>query len=250
MNLVVLTGFILGITSNLHCIGMCGPIALAIPVDRKSNLTIFRDSFFYNAGRIATYTLMGLLVGSIGLSVNSIGALQWLSIVAGILLIIFAWRKTLSHWLPVVHIDLGLDLFFSRSMGKLLKSGSLFKLPLLGMLNGLLPCGMVFLALGNAILGGDFLSSALAMLAFGIGTLPGMMLVTIMSNKLSPKIRMNLLKTVPVILSLVGALIVVRGMNLGIPYISPKLEIAKDRSLNKSSSEVTMSCCRNKQNCN
>jgi len=229
---------------------MCGPIALAIPVDRKSNLTIFRDSFFYNAGRIATYTLMGLLVGSIGLSVNSIGALQWLSIVAGILLIIFAWRKTLSHWLPVVHIDLGLDLFFSRSMGKLLKSGSLFKLPLLGMLNGLLPCGMVFLALGNAILGGDFLSSALAMLAFGIGTLPGMMLVTIMSNKLSPKIRMNLLKTVPVILSLVGALIVVRGMNLGIPYISPKLEIAKDRSLNKSSSEVTMSCCRNKQNCN
>ena len=115
MNLVVLTGFILGITSNLHCIGMCGPIALAIPVDRKSNLTIFRDSFFYNAGRIATYTLMGLLVGSIGLSVNSIGALQWLSIVAGILLIIFAWRKTLSHWLPVVHIDLGLHLFFSRS---------------------------------------------------------------------------------------------------------------------------------------
>lgn len=249
MNLIVLTGLILGITSNLHCIGMCGPIALAIPVDRKSNLSIFRDSFFYNAGRIATYTLMGSLVGSIGLSVNSIGALQWLSIVAGILLIVFAWRKTLSRWLPLVHIDLGLHMFFSRSMGKLLKSGSLFKLPLLGMLNGLLPCGMVFLALGNAILGGDFLSSALAMLAFGIGTLPGMMLVTIMSNKLSPKIRMNLVKIVPVILSLVGALIVVRGMNLGIPYISPKLEIAKDRSMHESSSEVTMSCCQNKENC-
>lgn len=249
MNLIALTGLILGLSSNLHCIGMCGPIALAIPVNRKSTLSIIRDSLFYNLGRIATYTIMGLLVGAIGLSVNSLGALQWLSIVAGILLIVFAWRKYLSRWLPVIHIDFGIHTWFSRSMGKLLRSTNPFKLPLLGMLNGLLPCGMVFLALGNAILGGNFLSSALAMFAFGLGTLPGMMLVTIMANKLSPTIRMNMLKAVPLVLTLVGAMIVVRGMNLGIPYLSPKIEKIVESSSNEAETSVNMSCCHQKEKC-
>lgn len=247
--MVLVTGIILGLASNLHCIGMCGPIVMAIPVNRQSNYTIFRDSLFYNIGRISTYAILGSIVGSIGLSVSSLGALQWISIVAGILLILFAWRKYLSKWIPIVHLDFGIHSFFSSSMGKILKSGSMLKLPLLGALNGLLPCGMVFLALGNAILGGDILSGALAMLAFGIGTLPGMLVVAILSNKISPNIRLKLSRSVPLVLTIVGALTIVRGLNLGIAYVSPKIEVINNPTSKGKTIEASMSCCHSKEQC-
>ena len=251
MELVVFAGFILGLTSNLHCIGMCGPIALAVPVNRKNNLTILRDSVVYNLGRVLTYGLLGLLIGSIGITVETFGVMQWISMIAGVALIVFAWRKYISGLLPVVQMDLGLTMFISRSIGKLIRSENYFKLPILGALNGLLPCGMVFVALGNAMLSGSMIGGFFAMAAFGFGTLPGMLFVTFMANRISPNLRVKMSKAVPYVLTILGFLIIARGLNLGIPFISPKLEMVKEMNKPdlKNDAEITMSCCHSSKKC-
>ena len=91
-----ISAFVLGIVSSLHCIGMCGPIALAIPLNRNSKTEAFIGVIEYNFGRILTYTTLGLIVGYIGLGIQLIGFLQGLSIIAGIFIILYAWRKKIS----------------------------------------------------------------------------------------------------------------------------------------------------------
>lgn len=251
MNVLLFTGFLLGLTSNFHCIGMCGPIAMAIPVDRTSNWTILSGALQYNAGRIFTYTILGLIVGSIGLSIHTFGILQWISIIAGIGLIIFAWRKYLHTWVPNFSFSFGVESFIGNKLGKIIHSQSLFKLPLLGSLNGLLPCGMVFAALLNAILTGDIIYSALAMTAFGIGTLPSMLAVTFMASKINANVRIKMNRIVPYMLTIVGTLVILRGMNLDIPYISPNTSIVEEvnSQTGELESNLEMSCCHSKADC-
>lgn len=248
MGTYILAGFIIGLTSNFHCIGMCGPIAMAIPVNRKSNLTILSDALQYNFGRIITYSLLGLLVGFIGLSIKTFGVLQWLSILAGIGLILFAWQKYLHALFPFKIPSFKIQATLNKGLGKIIRSHSPFKLLLLGGLNGLLPCGMVFVALSNAILTGDILYSSLAMLAFGVGTLPAMMAVVFMMNKISTSTRKKMSRAVPYLLTVVGLLIILRGLNLGIPFISPNVKMVEKKIEQKdgscvNESTVEMDCC-------
>lgn len=241
----IITGLILGLTSNFHCIGMCGPIAMAIPVNRSSNLSILSGTLQYNGGRIITYAILGAIVGSIGLTINTMGVLQWLSIIAGIGLILFAWRKYFSKLFSGKIPTFGVQSFLNKGLGKVIKSQSPFKLILLGGLNGLLPCGMVFAALLNAILTGEILGSALAMAAFGVGTLPAMIAVTFMANKINANVRQKMNKAVPYLLTVVGILVILRGMNLNIPYISPNTTVVEqvDENTGKTETKVEMSCC-------
>jgi hypothetical protein len=245
MGTFILTGLILGLTSNFHCIGMCGPIAMAVPVNRSSNLKILSGTLQYNGGRIITYTILGAIVGSIGLTINTMGVLQWLSIIAGIGLILYAWRKYFSNLFSGKLPTFGIQSFLNKGLGKVIKSNSPFKLVLLGGLNGLLPCGMVFAALLNAILTGEILGSALAMAAFGIGTLPAMMAVTFMANKINSNVRQKMNKAVPYLLTIVGILVVLRGMNLNIPFISPNTTVVEqvDMETGETETQVEMSCC-------
>jgi len=247
----LITGFILGLTSNFHCIGMCGPIALAVPVNRKNNTTILFGALQYNLGRIISYAFLGGIVGMIGLSIHTFGVLQWLSILSGLFLIIYAWRKYLSaifsQHLPALPIQKHLN----AALGKVIRSKHPMKLSMLGMLNGFLPCGMVYAALLNALLTGEIAGSALAMIFFGIGTLPSMIGVIYMANKITPKLRAKFNKVVPYLITMVGLLIVLRGLNLGIPFISPviKIEQPKTKNPNKENSEMTMECCHSKKSC-
>jgi uncharacterized protein len=245
MNTFILTGFILGISSSLHCMGMCGPIAMAVPVNRKNNWTILSGVLQYNLGRVLTYAILGLLIGSIGLTINSFGVLQWLSIISGILLILFAWRRWFGDVFSKRFRMLNLNGFVSTGIGKVLKSKFPIKLPLLGLLNGLLPCGMVYVALMNALLAGSQASSSLAMISFGLGTLPSMIAVGFAAGKITGKLRAKLNTSVPYILTLVGLLVILRGMNLGIPFISPKVEMAMKMTSEKQkqSKELKMECC-------
>lgn len=244
MESILLLGLILGITSNLHCIGMCGPIAMAIPVNRKSNWTILSGVLQYNFGRILTYALLGIIVGSIGITIATLGFLQWLSIFAGIFLILFAWRKWFSTKLFSKVPNFGIQSVVSKGLGKVIKSKSPFKIGTLGILNGFLPCGMVYAALVNALLAGNPTGSAYAMIAFGIGTLPSMIAVGFAANRINSGMRQKFNKVVPYLLTVVGILIVLRGMNLDIPYISPKVSIKTTTITNEP--EVEMSCCHKK----
>lgn len=244
MESILLLGLILGITSNLHCIGMCGPIAMAIPVNRKSNWTILSGVLQYNFGRILTYALLGIIVGSIGITIETLGFLQWLSIFAGIFLILFAWRKWFSAKFLSKIPSFGVQSLISKGLGKVIRSKSPFKIWFLGMLNGFLPCGMVYAALINALLAGNPSGSSYAMIAFGIGTLPSMIAVGFAANRINANMRQKFNKVVPYLLTIVGILIVLRGMNLDIPYISPKVSIKTTKVTNEP--EVEMSCCHKK----
>ncbi|MDB4516560.1 sulfite exporter TauE/SafE family protein [Crocinitomicaceae bacterium] len=246
----LITGFVLGITSSLHCMGMCGPIAMALPLNRRSTGTILFGAFQYNFGRVLTYSILGIIVGSVGLTIHTFGFLQWTSIIAGALLILFAWRKLFSR-IPFLHMP---TLFFNSGLntllGKTIRSKNPAKLIFLGGLNGLLPCGMVYVALLNAILAGNPYSSALAMIAFGLGTLPAMIFVSVAFSKITNDRRKAYQKVLPYLLTVVGLLIILRGMNLDIPYLSPKISISNNQKQDQpAKTEVEMSCCHKNQAC-
>lgn len=253
MTALIVTGFILGIGSSLHCMGMCGPIAMALPLDRRSNSTILFGALQYNLGRVVTYAILGIIAGSLGLTINTFGFLQWISIIAGALLILFAWRHIFQR-IPAFHApSLFVTSKLNQLLGKVIRSKNPSKLLFLGGLNGLLPCGMVYAALLNSILAGSPYSSALAMIAFGLGTLPAMIFVSFAAGKITGEHRRKFNSILPYLLTIVGTIIILRGMNLDIPYISPKVEINQKAEGKKESKEkepeVTMSCCHSKDDC-
>lgn len=218
----LINSFVLGLAGSFHCIGMCGPIALALPLNRKSFTSILMGILTANAGRIITYTLLGFLIGSIGFSLHLFRLFQVLSILLGISLIAIAWRKQVlkrfEFRVP------GFQVWVSKKMALLLKQNGSLKLFGIGLLNGLLPCGMIFLALANALLAENPIGSAAAMAAFGLGTLPALLAVGFFAQNINQVFRNKLSAAFPYLLSVIGLLVILRGANLGIPYLSPKME--------------------------
>ena len=244
MEFVIATGFLLGLTANFHCLGMCGPIALMIPLDRTSNWTITFGLIQYHLGRIFVYAMFGAILGVVGLTMQFIGWLQWLSIAAGILLILLAWKNVLRF---TSKTSTGLGWMFNKLQkvrSAALRSKSPLKLFALGAVNGFLPCGMIYAALVNAVLAGDFVTSGLAMVSFGIGTLPVLIAVSFFGSKFKSFKSAQWSKAMPYFLTVLGLLIVLRGMNLGIKYISPKVSIHQNvNEKNEPVIEEEMSCC-------
>ena len=222
------SALILGVISNLHCIGMCGPISMAIPFDRSSKLYLIIGIIQYNFGRILIYSIFGVIVGFIGLGIQFVGILQSLSIIAGFGIVLYAWRKILftGAFFDQFRITF-IQRFTSRNMGKIIKSQSHFKFFLFGTLNGLLPCGMVYTALITSIIAGSPFNSGLTMLFFGIGTMPGMILITYFANQITNRFRGKINKVLPYLVTLIGLIIILRGLNLDIPYLSPKISFSE-----------------------
>ena len=222
MNAVLWGGFVLGLAGSLHCAGMCGPIALALPMRGAAGWNHLRKNLAYQGGRILAYTLLGALFGLIGHGFVMGGLHQWVSLSLGALLMLSVflprlWKKPMAggKWLGWLKAKLALGL------------GPQGKLPLLvvGMLNGLLPCGLVYVALGGALATGDALTSAGFMALFGLGTSPLMASLVWMGTKLGQGIRQRVKHLVPVTVFLLGMLFFVRGLGLEIPYLSPANEV-------------------------
>lgn len=214
------TAFALGLVGSLHCAGMCGPLALALPPAGHTAASYVFGRVAYNLGRVVTYCVLGLIFGLIGKTLLLAGVQRWLSIALGVALLVglFVSRR-LALWQPVIAL---VDQLKSRMAG-LLRRRSFDALLVLGLLNGLLPCGLVYVACAGATATGDLFNGALYMLAFGLGTVP-MMLAISLSGKLVPfSLRLKLLKAVPVAVFLLATLLILRGMELGIPYVSPVL---------------------------
>jgi hypothetical protein len=214
------TAFMLGLVGSLHCAGMCGPLALALPAGEGRAVNHFVGRLAYNLGRLVTYCALGVVFGLIGKTLLLAGIQRWLSISLGVLLLsgLFLSRR-LALWRPVTAV---VDRV-KHAMGFLLRRRSADGLLVLGLLNGLLPCGLVYVACAGATATGDLFQGALYMLAFGVGTVP-MMLAISLSGRLVPfSLRLKLLKAVPVAVFLLASLLILRGMELGIPYVSPVL---------------------------
>lgn len=221
--MIFLTGsFILGLAGSFHCIGMCGPIALALPLDRQSPGTMLLGILATNLGRIITYMALGFVIGTIGYSIQLFRIFQVLSVLFGIGLILIAWRK---QWLKRLEFRApGLQNRISKKISLLLRQKGTFKLFGIGLLNGLLPCGMIFLALANSLLAKNPIGSAAAMASFGLGTLPALLGVGFFAQRINQAFRAKLTNAFPYILSVIGLMVILRGANLGIPVLSPKME--------------------------
>lgn len=243
METIFIPAFILGVISNLHCLGMCGPIALAIPLNRSSKSAMLFGILQYHLGRVLVYAILGYIIGYIGMGIKLFGVLQAISIIAGIGIIIYAWRNKLTFFKNPFTSSLRHTSLLSRSMGKIMRSESPLKLFLLGALNGLLPCGMVYTALITAVVLGTPILSAASMLAFGLGTLPGLVAFSLFAQQLGNPIRSKINRYLPYLITVVGLLIVLRGMNLNIPYISPKVSFSEEKK------EVVMDCCHKSTKC-
>ena len=212
------TAFTTGLIGSLHCIGMCGPIAMALPYQKHSKIAILTSTTTYNLGRIITYSLLGLFIGLIGEGVFIAGLQQALSIGAGILLLIIALfsieveSKLLS--LKVIH---KIYAKLRTILGRFLTKNGYKALFITGLLNGLLPCGLVYFALVGAVTSGSIIKSMQYMALFGLGTFPLMLTASIAGNFISIRWRNKIKKLYPVLLILFAALLIMRGLNFDIP---------------------------------
>lgn len=218
---VIAAGVILGLISSLHCIGMCGPLALALPVSHPGKGYRFLAHVLYTMGRIITYSSLGLLFGLAGRRVYLAGFQQWFSIVLGVMILLIAlyyffFRRYIRlPWLNAFHMRV------QPLMGRFLHRQRMSSFLLLGILNGLLPCGMVYLAIAGALSTADAGKAALFMGFFGMGTAPAMLVLGLLGYKLKISLRQQAKKIIPYMVSAMAVLLILRGLNLGIPFISP-----------------------------
>jgi sulfite exporter TauE/SafE len=220
----LLAAISLGFLGSFHCIGMCGPIAFSIPVKRTSSTSVLAGSLIYNSGRIITYTIIGFLFGLLGQGIALAGWQNALSITLGVLILFILF---LPNAIPLRYnagLFFGLIEKIKSQLRKLFSIHTSSSLLLIGILNGLLPCGLVYLGVAGAIATGSAINGALFMAVFGIGTFPAMISLTVIRDYISLRIRERIRRTIPIFVGIMGILLILRGMNLGIPYISPTVE--------------------------
>jgi len=222
----LLAGFLLGLLGSFHCAVMCGPIALSLPYSNKTKLNFLIERVSYNAGRIAAYTFFGLVFGFFGERIFMAGFQQIISIAIGIAIIFYLIKPLLKKNTNLFQIESGKTnlSFFKNIFAKFYSKNSKSSLFGIGVLNGFLPCGFVYIALTGAVALRTPIGGALFMAFFGIGTLPMMLGISMSKNFVSLNLRRKINKLSPAIALLFALIFILRGMNLGIPYLSPKLE--------------------------
>ncbi|MEO9005439.1 MAG: sulfite exporter TauE/SafE family protein [Ginsengibacter sp.] len=228
-----ITAFLMGLLGSFHCIGMCGPIALSLPLKDTRSQKI-SGALFYNSGRIVTYSAFGFIFGIIGKSFVIFGFQQWLSILLGVvILILLIIPRQFSSF---KNKNFVLDLFgkIRRSIGFLFQRKNYRSLFSIGLLNGLLPCGLVYMAAAFAVAAGSITNSIIFMAFFGLGTLPMMWTIAFFGNYVSVGLRQKIRKAYPYITAVLACLLILRGMGLNIPYISPAMDMGR--------SSVEISC--------
>lgn len=218
---VVISAFTLGLVSSTHCIGMCGPLAMALPLGHlKTSGRRFSGVMLYNAGRISSYLLIGALFGWLGRSLLVPGIQKWVAIVGGGLMIIISLLTAMKgsgvRFPFVQQIFKPVYLLLNYCMGTRRLTG----IYLLGLANGLLPCGLVYIAATAAFMGGTVSNAMLFMALYGLGTLPAMALLSLMGYMISMPARNLMKKLTPCIILLTGTLLLVRGLDIHIPFIS------------------------------
>lgn len=246
MTPLVFTGVVVGLLGSLHCLGMCGPIVLAAPKSRASQPAAVLQQLWYHAGRGTMYLFLGLALGTVG---------EWL--------VIGSWQGTISIVsgvsiltlliLPRVMRQQKIGSFLSRQFvvhfggvwNRLLSSHSFRAQFSLGLLNGLLPCGLVYVALAGSLALADPLASSVYMLLFGVGTTPALIALVLVGSRLPAWVKTRANRIVPIATATVGLLLILRGMSLGIPLVSPKIASEPPAPpSNAMHAEPIGSCCK------
>lgn len=216
------SAFFFGLISSFHCVGMCGPIAMMLPVDRSNEAKKVIQIMLYHLGRLTAYGSLGLVFGLLGKGFYLAGMQQQLSILVGIFMILIV----------IIPEKIFMKYNFSKlvyriisnvksSLGKQFKKKSNSALFTIGLLNGFLPCGLVYAALFGALAMQNMSLGVLYMVLYGLGTIPMLSVAVYASGFLSSNFRNKLQKVIPVVTVIIGGLFILRGMGLSIDYISP-----------------------------
>ena len=219
---MLLSALALGLLGSFHCVGMCGPIAFMLPVDRTNSVKKISQIAIYHFGRLLSYSIIGLIFGLVGKGLYIFGIQQQLSIVIGVIMILVVLipYQTFNKYnfsKPIYKLISKVK----NALGKELQKKTPDTFLTIGFLNGFLPCGLVYMAVFAAIASGNPLQGSLYMLVFGLGTIPLMTTVIYFSQFLKGNVRQRIQKAIPVFLVLIGVLFILRGLGLGIPYLSP-----------------------------
>ncbi|MDX1587217.1 MAG: sulfite exporter TauE/SafE family protein [Balneolaceae bacterium] len=210
------TALAIGFFGSFHCIGMCGPIALALPGADDSTLKLITGRTLYNLGRMITYALMGVIFGLIGHSIALAGFQKSLSVILGLAIIASVLIK--SSYFKSIKNRIGANNFYERiktMIAARFKKRGVFTLFSIGLLNGLLPCGFVYLGLAGSLTTGTISGGMLYMALFGLGTFPAMMAMSLAPGLFSLELRRRINKAVPILAVLFGIYLIYRGLFMG-----------------------------------
>lgn len=215
--MIYISSFLLGIGSSWHCLGMCGPLVMAVPFPKKRQSIITKALYFL--GKAIAYALLGMIIGLFGMKSIWGDSQRYVSIVAGSLIVLMVLfpiiiPKTFNYPFKKT---------FNQIFNRMKEQPQWWHFLSLGFLNGLLPCGMVYMALIAALASGNSWNAALVMLLFGLGTTPMLWVVSFLKDRVRNQFQAQF-KLVTVSFGLLaGTILILRGLNLGIPYISPNM---------------------------
>lgn len=234
----------LGFLGSLHCIGMCGPLTLAVPSSASSRWKFFLERLVFTAGRVTTYAVLGALLGMFGSKLFLAGVQQNISVILGITILVtivlpLSLKSRLQKFSPLEKIYA----VIKRRFSSLMKRRGSIALFLMGMMNGLLPCGLVYTALLGATAVADPGRSALFMSLFGVGTAPALIAVSLAGKLISLKFRPLFSRVVPFLSIALAIILILRGMNLGIPLVSPKVSQTVVTTPVHEETHTKMDCC-------
>ena len=176
---IIGSALVMGMAGSLHCVGMCGPLALSLPVSHSHNFSRITGGTIYNTGRILSYTFLGLILGSIG---KLVIATQWqnsLSIALGIIILLYLFVPKKYFYFNSSTIFNKPFIFIKQQLGNLFHSKKTSSLFLIGILNGFLPCGLVYLALSSSAITANTFHGGMFMFFFGMGTFPAMFAIVV-----------------------------------------------------------------------
>jgi uncharacterized protein len=236
----ILSAAVIGLLGSLHCLGMCGPIALALPVEPGGKVSMVIGRLLYNLGRIISYALLGALFGIVGQPLHLGGYQQGLSIGLGVVILLMVFIP--ARYTQKTGRLLGLDKIFNlvnRFWGPIFRNPSKSARLSVGILNGFLPCGFVYVGLAGAFATGGVWQGAAYMALFGLGTVPMMLTLSLIGNNFGMALRRVVPKALPAAATFIAVLFILRGMGLGIPYFSPKFTDA-------TSMTESVDCCHKK----
>lgn len=211
MNIWYSTALLTGLAGSLHCVGMCGPLVMALPLGRLQPQQRIPALFLYHAGRLGAYGLLGMAMGLTGQGLLLAGLQRPVSIGSGILLLIWALS---SQKYVRIHAGAGFLTFLTAPLTRLLRTPTLFNLGAAGFLNGLLPCGFVYVALAGALAQPTALAGTSYMVLFGLGTMPALLGIRLLPNLFPQQIRQRFTRVLPAFTLFLALLLIGRGMGV------------------------------------
>ncbi len=221
---MILGAFLLGLFSSLHCVGMCGPIVMMLPLNHKSKTQKYVQLALYHVGKLLSYGILGLVFGLFGKGLFLAGVQQNLSIILGISMIVF----TLVPEKKLAQFNLSKPIYkliqkLKSTLGQQFHKKSNTTLFLIGTLNGFLPCALVYIALFGATTAQNVTQSVAYMASYGLGTIPLLTLVALGAHQLKSLTKTKYSYLIPIFSITLGLLFIVRGLGLAIPYVSPSV---------------------------